>query len=83
MEDLHRVSAGVSSTHVRYGDDRESVHLYDAPAMSEATIPIQDALYEACSELADPRKTVSFSGDATIHRIIDLHRGSLCIDQAQ
>ena len=61
---------GVSSTHVRYGDDRESVHLYDDPGMNEATIPIQDALYEACSEFAHPRKTASFSGDATLHRII-------------
>ena len=31
--------------------------------MSEATIPIQDALYEACSELALPRKTTSFKED--------------------
>ena len=62
VEDLHRVSAGVSSTHVRYGDDREWVHLYDAHGMSEATIPIQDALYEACSELADPRKLQLYIG---------------------
>ena len=50
--------------YVRYGDDRESVRLFDAPGMNEATIPIQDALYEACYELVDPRETASFSGDA-------------------
>ena len=65
MEDLQQVSAGVSGVYVRYGDDRESVRLFDAPGMSETTNPIEDVLHEVCSEFVDPRKTATFSGDVT------------------
>ena len=59
------VSAGVSSMYVRYGDERESVRLFDAPGRSEATNPIQDVLHEVYYELVNPRQIASFSGDAT------------------
>ena len=40
VEDLQQVSAGVLGTYVRCGGDKEWVRPFDAPGMSEATIPI-------------------------------------------
>ena len=75
-EDLQRVSAGVSGRYVRYGVDKGRVHLFDVPAMSQATILTLDALNEVYSGLVDPRKSATFYGDRTWHSKLDMYRGS-------